>query len=181
MPIKKSFAELVSYLEDNKNKKVDTLLPTIYELATPKTKAAKSSGKSSGISLKDSDGTVLAIKCWYFKRWMPIVGSDPVEFTPKKLTSTGYNSMCKEGNNLWSRQRSQYKKDNEQILQDVKAGDLPIDGISDRQVEATATYHAIQPTELGFETRDEVEAHFTSLGILLEEQTTVDVEAPVEL
>lgn len=181
MPIKKSFAELVSYLEDNKNKKVDTLLPTIYELAAPKTRPAKSSGKNTSISLKDSDGTVLALKCWYFKRWMPIVGDDPVAFTPKKLASTGYNSMCKEGNNLWSRQRSQYRKDNEQILQDVKAGDLLIDGISDRQEEATVAYHAIQPTELGFETRDEVAEYFTSLGILLEEQTQADIEVPAEL
>ena len=59
--VKKAFVELVELLEANQNKKIATIMPEILELVQ---------GKSGGKTFhKDSDGNVVAIYCYYHKKW----------------------------------------------------------------------------------------------------------------
>lgn len=114
MSIKKNFQEIVELLEKNKDKKVDTVLPQILELCTSKKKAST--------VRYDDNGNVTEIFCYYHKEW------EPVSLYGKKSSShTGYNTMCKEGVNNWTRQYSAYKKAQVALLDRVQKGELSVD------------------------------------------------------
>ena len=164
MAIKKAFVELVEFLQANKQKNVSTVLNEVIEMASAKSRGA-TTGASTRTALRDTDGTVVAIFDYYFKRWMPLVGDEAVEFGLKKTSATGYNSMCKEGQSLWSKQHAAAKKAIEQILVDVESGELAPDAIGDAKAEILATRDEIQPTTSGFETVEEVTEYLASEGV----------------
>jgi len=116
MSIKKSFVELIDLLESNKDKKVSAILPQILELATSK--------KQSQTFKVDDKGNITEIFCWYHKDW------EPVAWYGKKASShTGFNTMCKQGVNQWTKQQVESKTARMNLLNDVAEGKVAIDEI----------------------------------------------------
>lgn len=165
--IKKSFAPIIEMLNAaaEAGKSVQDILADAVSLASAKGRA--SAGPRELSYLKDDAGTVVAIRDYYFKRWMPLVGDEAVEFGKKSNTATGYNTMCKEGLSAWNAQQAVAKKATAQILADVESGDLEPTDIADRRGEIEEKRNAIIDTELGFSTRDEVVEYLESEGVTL--------------
>ena len=113
MAIKKPFVDLVKLLESNKSKKVSEVLPLILEMAESK--------KQSNTFIKDANGKIVAIFCYYHKQWEIL---SEVEYGTKKNSTTGYNTMCKIGVNLWTKAQSTAKKSKEEILIGVSNGKI---------------------------------------------------------
>ena len=114
--VKKAFQPLYELLEANKNKKIATMLPEILELIAK----SKNSGSDTGRNfVKDSDGNVIAVFCYYHKQW------ELVEHVPygKKAsnTSTGLNTMCKLGVSAWTKQQRVFARDKDALLNDFIA------------------------------------------------------------
>lgn len=149
--VKKAFQNIVSFLEANKTKKVSEVLENIYSLSSAK------NGSSKGTTyLADDKNTIVAIHCWYFKRWMPLIGSKLVKFGQKKGTSTGFNTMSLKGSSLWSKQNSAFKKDTTALLDQLTAKTLKVEDIPAAKEKIKLAKDKIEFTELGFKTKDEV-------------------------
>lgn len=106
--IKKPFVELIELLEANKNKNVSSILEQIKKIA--------SSSKAISTVLKDKNGKVIAIFCYYHKQWELL---ENVEYGVKANTSSGYNTMCKIGVSKWTKAQRDAKKASQQLLNDV--------------------------------------------------------------
>jgi len=165
--VKKSMVELYEVLVANMDAQVSDIFESkILPLISTKARGA-AKGESVRTSLRDVTGEVVAIRDYYFKRWMPLVGDEAVEFGVKASSNTGYNSMCKEGLSLWTKQQREAKEATAQILVDIEAGTLAADGISDRREEIEETRNAIESTNLGFETVEDVTDYLTAMGVEL--------------
>lgn len=120
MSIKKNYVELWTYLNKNKDKKVSELLSDIEIIVTSK--------KNNITIAYDDKGKAYAIFCYYHKQWELL--SD-VEYGKKASSKSGFNTMCKVGTNLWTKQQSTAKNAKAKLLSDVatskvKPSDLPI-------------------------------------------------------
>ena len=130
--IKKPFQELVELLQTNANKKVSDILPQVIELAESK--------KQAETVRKDEQGNVTHILCWYHKEW------EPVEHFGKKASShSGYNTMCKQGVNSWTKQRRDKQKAKDELLQKVATNEITIDELNEGLQELETTFDAIIP------------------------------------
>jgi len=119
MTIKKSYVELVSFLEANKNKKVSTILDEVYEM----TKQAS----RSRTFLTNKEGDVIAIFCYYHKQWELI---DQTSYGKKASSTTGYNTMCKIGVSEWTKQNKAIKQTGETVLSMLENGEIEANEIS---------------------------------------------------
>ena len=115
MSIKKVFQPIVTLLQANQGLTVAEVLDKVVELASAK------SGGGTSVAHKDEAGVVVAIRCYYFKLWMR---PDEVAFGLKASSSTGFNSMCKEGVSNWTKQQRTAKAAKEQLLVDVASGEI---------------------------------------------------------
>lgn len=168
MAIKKSMQEIYDILDANQTATVASVMPQLEALMSTKSRGA-AKGESVRTSLRDADGNVVAIRCYYFKRWMPLVGDEAVEFGTKTGTNTGLNSMCKEGVSHWTKQQREAKEATAQILADVEVGTLDASDIAARREEIEAARQAIADTTLGFETLEEVQDYLDANGVTLAE------------
>lgn len=158
--IKKAFLPIVELLQANEGAKVSKILPQIIELASAKT--ARSEGANF---IKNEAGETVAIFDYYFKRWMPLVGEKAVEFGAKAKTATGFNTMCKEGVSLWTKQQREAKNALNALLGKVASGEVAATDIAAEQEKIENTRKEIAPTELGFATIDEVNAYLAENGV----------------
>jgi hypothetical protein len=142
MTVKKVYAELYAFLEANKNKKVDTLMPEIMKMVESK-QAAKN-------FITNEAGEVTHIFCYYHKKWEPVS-----EYGSKKHSPSGYNSMCKIGVNQWTKQQRDAKAAELRLLDDVAKGVLAPTDIDAKRLEIVAMKDAIIPREDGIGT-DEI-------------------------
>lgn len=149
MAIKKAYQDIVSLLEANADKKVSSILEQVVALAS-----AKGGGGGAGAFIKDAKGTTVAIFDYYFKRWMPLVGTKAVEFGAKANTATGLNSMCKEGVSHWTKAQRVAKQANADLLTRVASGEIQPSDIAAEQAKIEATRQEIIETEMGFHTDD---------------------------
>lgn len=132
--VKKDFVELVELLEANRDKKVSTILGEVLEIATSK--------KKSKTFQVDEDGNITMIFCYYHKEW------EPVELYGKKSSSTtGYNTMCKQGVNQWTRQQAEAKKEKDKLLESFANGDILQDDIKEALEEIEQNRKRIVPLE----------------------------------
>lgn len=166
MTVKKAYTDIVNFLEANKEATVADVLEDVIAMASAKT--ARSTAGST--YLMDTEGNPVAIFCYYFKRWMPLVGDDAVEFGAKKNTATGYNPMCKEGVSNWSKQQREAKAANEGLVDRIASGTLAVEDIRGEQEAIEEARKQIIETDLGFETKDEVIAYLEDLGLELANQ-----------
>jgi len=148
--VKKQYEELHAFLEDNKAKKVNTIMPQLIEMMQRKNNA---SGQSNTF-IKDDNDNVIAIYCYYHKMWELIA---KVEYGSKKGTSSGYNTMCKQGVSMWTKQQRTKKADEALILTSVANGDLAVEDISAKQEEIAEVAKNIEPRAdgHGYESADE--------------------------
>lgn len=134
MLIKKDFQELVTFLETNKNKKVDTILEMVREMC---------SSKNETNFKKDELGNVTHVFCYYHKQWEDV---SVVEYGTKVSNkSTGLNTMCKIGLNQWSKQQRDYKKSKEQLLDKMSKGELSVDELNEELTKLDAERQVIVP------------------------------------
>ena len=113
MTIKKQFVELVALLEANPNKKVSSILAEVIAMAESK--------KRDSTVIKDANGEVIAIHCYYHKQWELL---SEVEYGAKKSSVSGYNTMCKIGVSMWTKAQSIAKRAKSQVLDDVSDGTI---------------------------------------------------------
>ena len=120
MTIKKAFTAINAMLVENEDKKVKTIMPDLIELMS-----AKTAGGGASSVHRDSNGDVVAILDYYFKKWLPV---NLIEFGAKANSATGLNTMCKMGVSLWTKQQRDFKKGKEDLLTEVGLGNvLPTD------------------------------------------------------
>lgn len=111
--IKKDYQELVSFLETNKNKKVETILEKVREMC---------SSKNETTFRKDDEGNVTHVFCYYHKVWEDV---SQIEYGKKASNkSTGLNTMCKVGLNAWSKQQRVAQKEKNELLTKMAKGEV---------------------------------------------------------
>lgn len=160
MTVKKAYQDIVALLDANRNVKVEKIIDQVIALAS-----AKAGGGGASTFIKDAAGNTVAILDYYFKRWMPLVGSKAVEFGAKQKTATGFNSMSKEGVSHWTKQQREAKNANSDLLKRVAAGEVSPADIPAEQEKIEAQRKMIAPTELGFDTVDALVEYLRSEGI----------------
>lgn len=150
--VKKQFEELYTLLEDNKNKKISTMLPQLVELMQKKNNA---SGQANTF-LKNDEGVVTHVYCYYHKKWEDVTVA---EYGSKKGSSTGLNTMCKEGVSNWTKQQRVKKQAEALILTKVMTQEIAVDDIPEEQAKLVDASKLIQPREdeHGFDTIEELE------------------------
>ena len=159
--IKKAFAEIHSFLVENQSKKVSTLLDQLTEMMSSKV-------TNSICHLKDTDGDICAVFCYYHKRWEPVASHI---YGTKSNTASGLNSMCKVGVNSWSKQQREFKNGETNLLTLIGAGELSVSDLPTKRLELEANKNAIvypEGYELAFETKEEVTVYLASLGIIVQ-------------
>lgn len=171
MSVKKAYAGIVSFLEQNSGKKVSSILDEVIEMCS-----AKSAGSSATTVFRNEAGEVTHIRCGYFKQWLPLA---LVEFGMKTGSASGFNPMSKEGSSLWTKQQRVAKNAKEELLERVQSGDLnPADlGAELDAIETARTAVVAHP--YGFET---IEAALEAdLDALVAANTVADVEGEDEV
>ena len=116
--IKKAYVAIIDLLKANASLTVEEILPQAIELA--QAKVGTGGGKVTTFH-RDEEGTVVAIQCYYHKRWF-----DPrvIEFGLKASFASGYNSMTKDGQSKWNKQQAAAKKAEQSLLDLVVVGEL---------------------------------------------------------
>ena len=150
--VKKQFEELHALLELNKNKKVSTILPQLIESMQKKNNA---SGQANTF-LKNDEGVVTHVYCYYHKKWEDVT---VCEYGSKKGSSTGLNTMCKEGVSNWTKQQRVKKQAEAAILTKVMSQEITVEDIPEEQAKLVDASKLIQPRkdEHGFDTIEEFE------------------------
>lgn len=150
MTIKKAYVELVELLEANKGKKVSTILDDIIELCSSKTQGST--------VIRDAEGNVIAIFCYYHKQW-ELLSSTP--YGAKASSATGFNTMCKVGTSKWTKQQRLAKQANANILTDVAKGTIEPSDIVTLQADIEHNRKVIDQTDMpeGFASEDDLMKH----------------------
>lgn len=165
MSIKKAFepilALLTTALEQNPKVRLSDVIDEVTQLASAKSGAG--GGKATTFHRNEA-GEVVGIKDYYFGTWM-----DPrvVEFSPKKSSASGFNSMSKEGTSNWTKQNSAYKKGKEELLEKLASGDIAqgdLAGHLQALEDAKSTIIA-QKDGYGFETLEQLLADSQERGL----------------
>ena len=138
--VKKQFEELYTLLVDNKNKKINTLLPQLIELMQKKNNA---SGQANTF-IKDAEGIVTHIFCYYHKKWEDVTIA---VYGSKKGTATGFNTMCKEGVSNWTKQQRIKKQAEAGLLTRIISGEILPEELPTYQKELLDTSKLIKPRE----------------------------------
>ncbi len=159
MTIKKAYVQIIELLEANSNKKVSTILDQVKELCESK----NSGGSDIGTTfIKNDQDETIAIFCYYFKKWMSV---EDVEFGRKANTASGYNTMCKEGVRLWTKQQRVAKLAKEQLLDDIVEQVITVEELPEQQAIIEAKRKLIAEAEeplLHFDTAEEILAHIAN-------------------
>lgn len=136
MSIKKVFNELNTLLSTNQDKLVSELMPQLIELMSSK----NASGSNGPTSYKDENGKVIAVFCYYHKKWELVADH---EYGLKAGTTTGLNSMCKLGVNQWTKQQREFKKAQSALLVKLANGELEVGQLNEVQAELNAAKDSI--------------------------------------
>ena len=113
-PIKKDFQELVTFLEQNKGKKISSILEAIYSMTSTKVRQSTHC---------EVDGR-LYVFCYYHKKWEPV---DEVPYGSKAGTKTGLNTMCKEGVSKWTQKNKALKAVDGKVFEALQAGEITVE------------------------------------------------------
>jgi len=132
--IKKDYLSIVAFLEENKNKKVSTILDELKSMCTKKT-----NDKTFEL---DEEGNVTRVYCYYHKCWEDV---SIYTYGPKKNTASGLNTMCKEGVSQWTKQQRVAKQAKEALLTKLGTGELTVDDLPTEQALIEEMRIAIVP------------------------------------
>lgn len=147
MSIKKPYEEIVKFLTSNENKKVSSILGEIILMCE--------SQKTTSTVIKDSDGNVVSIYCWYHKQWEIL---KDVPYGAKANSTSGYNTMCKVGVSKWTKSQRHAKDATASLLTQVSKGEVSPSDILKLQSDIEASRNVIDKTDapVGFASEDEV-------------------------
>jgi hypothetical protein len=150
--IKKAYKEIVELLQANENELVGDILPKVVAIASAKTGGG--GGKATSFH-KNDEGVIVGIKCYYHGLWM---APQIVDFGKKASSTTGFNSMCKEGVSNWTKQERDAKVASSKLLSDVANGDVPFDEMTGimASIEEDRTARVAREDNYGFETLEEL-------------------------
>ena len=117
---------VLSILNENSNKKVSSIITLIDELqVVVKTKKMKT-------FLLDSENRPFAIFCYYHKQWELL---SETEYGVKTKSTTGLNTMCKVGVNLWTKQQTIAKKQESVLLEKIMKQEVTIEDAQETKNE----------------------------------------------
>ena len=123
MNTKKSFQEVVAFLQQNSDKKVGDIIEDVLMMTLSKKIAETSRTNEKG---------ELEVYCWYHKEWE---NTTLIEYGKKASTETGLNTFCKVGVNQWTKQQSDSKKSKAELLDEVAEGKVKPSEINKRLAE----------------------------------------------
>jgi len=147
MTIKKQFEPIIGFLESNSDKTVQEIMGAVLAMC-------ESTRTNITSVFHPETGEVLAIYCYYHKQWEMV---HVFEYGVKKSTSTGLNTMCKEGASHWNKQWKKSKLASDQILVDLLNGSIQQEQIFGIQRIIERDKFAIKETEVpGTKSMDEV-------------------------
>ncbi|AFV51080.1 hypothetical protein MS_01 [Vibrio phage VPMS1] len=152
--IKKQYQELhtllTEALADKPKVQLNTLMPQILALME-----AKKGGSDKGSTfIKDAEGNVLAVYCYYHKKWELV---EHIEYGKKANTATGLNTMCKVGVSCWSKQQRTYNKAKDELLVQMAEGkDIDLAAELDKAEQARKEVLEHTDQEHSFDTYEEV-------------------------
>jgi len=152
MSIKKSFLPVYEIMVANPRMTVSELLPVVEPLMVTR----KGAGRSTTMSYRDETGKVVAIRCYYYKKWLP---TSCVEFGVKNNSATGLNTMCKFGVQLWTQQQRAYRKGKEALLDALASSEVSPSDIDAKLAELEKARVHIEEfpyPEWSFETLEEL-------------------------
>lgn len=167
--IKKPFMAIVALLLQDTAQPISFVIDDILVLCSKSTSATRKKGKSN-TTVRDTEGNVVAIMDYCFKRWMPLVGELAVEFGSKAGSATGLSNMSKAGTSAWTHAQLVAKKAMTAILVDVESGELDISAISDTKNAIEEARKAVPVTDLGFESKEELLAYLLANDVEVEAQ-----------
>ncbi len=139
MAVKKIYLEIVKLMENNLDKKVEDILPALMELAS------KSRADETAFYHPET-GKLLAIYCYYHKRWEQV---SVHEYGVKRSTKTGLNTMCKEGNRMWNKQYKDSRYREAELLVGLYDGTLKVTDIGQIRHDIETAKFTIKPSEIG--------------------------------
>ncbi|UOF80187.1 hypothetical protein [Caudoviricetes sp.] len=155
MTIKKAFNPIFDLLTANPDALVKDLLPQLTALMS-------SSNTVGQTSYKDEQGNVIAIYCYYHKKWELIANH---EYGVKAGSSTGLNTMCKLGVSEWTKQQRKAKQAGELLLKGLTDGAIQVSDLVLKQEEIenqrTSIVYAESYSNF-FETLDELKVSLDS-------------------
>ena len=140
-------SKVLTILEDNKNKKVSSIIELIEEL-----NEGKSLRQKTYIMTKDNKP--FAIFCYYHKQWELV---DETVYGLKSSSKTGLNTMCKLGTNKWTKQQKDAKKQEAELLSWV--------------IDQSISIEEAETMKKDIETNRQVIDNESSIGYTLEEIT----------
>ena len=151
MNIKKPYVEVVEFLMANENKKVSSILGEILLMCESK--------KTDSTVIKDFDGNIVAIYCWYHRQWELL---KDVPYGSKANSTSGYNTMCKVGVSKWTKAQRDAKQAFADLLTKVSKGEVEPADIVKLQQDIEAKRLLIDETDkpIGFASEEEVLNHF---------------------
>ncbi|AWD90264.1 helix turn helix domain containing protein [Dickeya phage Amaethon] len=163
--IKKAFEPIITLLTtalaENPKVKVADIIDEVTGLAAAKSGAG--GGKATTFHRTEA-GEVIGIKDYYFGTWM-----DPrvVEFSPKKSSASGFNSMSKEGTSNWTKQNAAHKKGKEELLAKLASGEVAQSDLAGllQALEDARAVIIPQKDGYGFATLEEMLADSANRGL----------------
>lgn len=149
--IKKAFVEIHELLTANTDRKVSSIMDELTALMSAKT---GSGGGGKANFHRNEAGEVVAVQCYYFKRWFLV---DQMPFGAKASSASGLSSMSKEGTSNWTKQQAEAKKAKAQLLTDVAEGKVAAEAVPAELAKIEAAREEIKAPETnpGFETLEE--------------------------
>jgi len=147
MTIKKSYIDIVEFLQANENKKVSSIMEQVFLMAESK--------KQSSTHLMNDDGTVYAIFCYYHKQWEIVID---VPYGSKANTVTKLNTMCKVGNAKLTKKQRDSKLAKEALLDGVSNGSINPADIKELKADIEVVRLTMDTTDMpiGFTSEEEV-------------------------
>ena len=156
MAIKKQYEEIISFLESNSNKKVSTVLEELKQMCSTK------SDRASDTLMYDEDGNLVAIFCYYHKKWELV---SEIEYGIKKSTKSGFNTMCKEGVSHWNKQLNTLRKTKDLYTQQLLDDEITQDEFKELVTKLDQDRELINEhslSEFCFDTKEEVMHAYTN-------------------
>jgi len=146
--IKTQYQDVHNLLQDNAGKKLTTkLMDQFVELMQSKVMAKTFK--------KDDEGIVTHVYCYYHKEWENI---SEIDYGKKASTSTGLNTMCKQGVSNWTKQQRVMKLAKAKLLDDVASGEVEASELANSIALIDEQAKQIKPYEVTVVETEEVEA-----------------------
>lgn len=127
-PVMALFKTAIEIASQNKVKKSTIeLMQAEYNKALELTASKNSNGSGSKSTAYWQDGKLVAVFCYYHKKWELV---DHIEYGKKAGTKTGLNTMCKEGTSAWTRQNRQKQKHQDDMMKKLLAKEITAEEVT---------------------------------------------------